>query len=70
MARKYFTLAARDSKVEAWTPQFGDFDKECVEQELEDQKGSFGSFKFYKIISSGATQADINAALAKLNAAI
>lgn len=66
MAR-YHSLLARDSKAENWSIQFGDFDKECVIQEAEDQKDS-GTFKYFKIITTGVSQKDIDAAVAKLNA--
>lgn len=65
MAR-YYTLVARDSKADKWAPQFGDYDREVVEQEMEDQKDS-ETFAFFKVISSGASQAEIDAAVSKLN---
>lgn len=66
MAR-YYTMVARDNKAQKWSPQFGDFDRETVEQEVRDQKDS-ETFKFFKIVSSTPHQKDIDAAVAKLNA--
>ena len=69
MARKYYTLCTREDGV--WAPQFGDYSREVVEQERDDYRDS--SHQTYKardlrIITSGDKQADINAAVAKLNA--
>lgn len=65
MAR-YYTLVARTSTTEPWTPQFGDFDKDTVVQEAEDMKDS-GDFKLFKILTTSVHQKDIDAAVAKLN---
>lgn len=67
MARKYYTLVEfRDGR---WTPEFGDFDKETVAQERRDRLDSYDALKAsqIKVISSGAAQAEIDAAVAKLN---
>lgn len=71
MSRPYFTLVERQPDG-PWTPQFGDYDKECVENERRDMlRSAVGRIraKDLKIIRSGARQADINAAIAKLNGA-
>lgn len=68
MARKYFTLAQRIEGV--WYPQFGDYDRAVVDQERQDWRDAGTALASdLRVISSGARQADINAAIAKLNAA-
>lgn len=69
MSRPYFTLVER-APDGPWSPQFGDYDKECVEDERRDMLHSAAGrirSKDLKIIRSGARQADIAAAIAKLN---
>ncbi len=65
--RTYYTLAVRENGY--WSEQFGDWDKECVEVELDDYASGFRSFKKkdMKIIKTNGKQASINAAIAKLN---
>lgn len=65
--RVYYTLAVRDG--DTWSPQFGDYSRSTVKDELDDWVDS-GNFtrKRCKIVTSGDTQAEINAAIAKLNA--
>lgn len=68
MARKYFTLAERNADGQ-WSPQFGDYDRDCVDEERADIiAGGTIKAKDLKVITSGATQAEINAAIDKLNA--
>lgn len=65
----YFTLAERQPDG-AWAPQFGDYDKDVVAQERADMLYSGAGrirAKDLRIVRSGAWQADINAAIAKLN---
>jgi hypothetical protein len=52
-----------------WTPEFGDYDREVVEQEIRDQKdsGSFIKGTKYKIITTDGKQASIMQAVEKLN---
>lgn len=68
MARKYHTLCIREDGI--WAPQFGDYSREVVEQERDDHRDSANGYKAkdMRIITSGDTQAAINAAVAKLNA--
>lgn len=68
MSRKYFSLLQRID--DQWTIQFGDYDRSIVEAERDDYRHGSQSIKArdLKIISSGGTQAAINAAVAKLNA--
>lgn len=68
--RTYYTLAIRSNGV--WSPQFGDYDREVVEQEGRDMRES-GDWeglkaKDCKVISTNHTQADIHAAIIALNA--
>jgi hypothetical protein len=61
----YFTLAQRiDGR---WTPQFGDYDRDCVESELTDFFENGVRRKDLRIIKSGGTQVAIDAAIAELN---
>jgi hypothetical protein len=66
--RTYWTLAIRESGV--WAPQFGDYDREVVEQERLDVLDGYDPplKRDTKVIKSGDLQADIDAAIAKLNA--
>lgn len=59
--RKHYTLLDPDGR-----PQFGDYSRAVVKQELEDMAYSEGKPKSrYKIIESGDTQEEINAAIRK-----
>lgn len=40
---KYYTLATRENGK--WAPQFGDYDRKVVQQELEDTVGAYHQFK-------------------------
>ena len=62
---RYYTLLARESVTEPWGIQFGDYDKEVVEDEKFDQSESWPHLK---IISSKDDQASIDAKVAELNA--
>lgn len=73
MEHTYFTLVARDSRNEAWTPQFGDFDLDCVREEAAEYRrmydnGSSGGFKYVRIVRSKPSQEAIGAAISALNA--
>lgn len=69
MKRQYFTLAVKPEAEgnRLWSPQFGDYDRDVVAQELEDTKADWPAGSKFKIIVSGGKQADINAAIDKLN---
>jgi hypothetical protein len=69
MARKYFTLVERNEDGK-WYPQFGDWKREVVAQEIIDRRAGFEAprAKDLKIIASGPRQVEINAAIAKFNA--
>lgn len=69
MSKAYYTLAERQPDG-TWAPQFGDYDKDVVVQERRDMLYSGAGRlrgKDLRIVRSGAWQADINAAIAKLN---
>jgi hypothetical protein len=68
MAKKYYTLAIKPNFEGAiWGPQFGDYDREVVAQELEDTKDQWLKGSKFKIIKTGDKQADIDAKIAELN---
>ena len=60
--RPYYTLAVKEDGQ--WKPEFGDFDKEVVKDEMEDCADEWCDMK---IIKSGVDQAAIDAEIAKLN---
>jgi len=65
--KTYYTIAIRrdDGK---WYPEFGDYDREVVADERADiLHGAEVTAKNVKIIRSNHAQADIDAAIAKLN---
>lgn len=69
MARKYYSLVVNDAaKGEApnWGVQFGDYSRDCVEEEREEYLRDYPA-RCIKIICTGAGQADIDAAVSKLN---
>lgn len=71
MARTYYTLITRDWDNEAgemgpWSPQFGDYDRETVQDEREEYLNEYSS-RDVKIIMSKDDQASINARVAKEN---
>lgn len=61
----YYTLAVQFDKGDTFSVQFGDYDREVVVQEVED---SYADAHKVRIVRSGDTTAEINAAVAKLNA--
>jgi hypothetical protein len=73
MAKKYFTLVVKEPNG-PWSPQFGDYERDTVVEEMADYKQHVGqgcSFEKgtkFKIVTTGETQAAIEAAVAKLNA--
>lgn len=63
-AKSYYSLLIKDSGK--WMIHFGDYDREVVEDEQADVKGSEPKAKT-KIIRTGGTQAEIDAAVDELN---
>lgn len=69
MSKAYYTLAERQPDG-AWAPQFGDYDKDVVVQERRDMLYSGAGRlrgKDLRIVRSGDSWAEIDAAIAKLN---
>lgn len=64
MGRSYYTLAVREHGV--WAPQFGDYDREAVREELEYYAERIKRADL-KIVQSGDTPGEINAAVRALN---
>ena len=61
----YYSIAVQFDKGDTFSVQFGDYDREVVVQEVED---SYADAHKVRIVRSGDTTAEINAAVAKLNA--
>ena len=69
--RTYYTLAVQWEKGDRYTPEFGDFDIECVQDEREDMLYSYDlKGKQIKIIKTDADQSAIDQAISKLNATL
>lgn len=68
MARKYHTLLSRDNADSPWRIEFGDFDRETVEQERAEYRDNGAKASTLKIITTGAAQKDIESVVATLNA--
>jgi len=67
--RTYYSLLVREPDG-LWAPQFGDFDRAVVAQEGDDMKesGSWVKGSKLKIIAHVSGQAELNKAVAELNA--
>lgn len=65
---KYYTLVTRDAEG-VWSPQFGDYDRTVVKEELDYYKSSYGYKRDdIKILQTNtAYQKDISAAIESLN---
>jgi hypothetical protein len=64
----YFTLLTREDQNDRWVIQFGDYNKECVEQEYLDTYADTtpkGCHKFLR--TKTARQSEIDKAIAELN---
>ena len=71
--RPYFTLIVRDAKDAPWHIYFGDYDRETVAAEREELRSASCDpipLNRSRIIKTGSRQVAINAAVAKLNAAV
>ena len=64
--RKYYTLAVRENGGQ-WGPQFGDYHREVVAQELRDTRQDWPRGTEFTILSTGPRARDINEAIAALN---
>lgn len=68
MARTYYTLAVwPKAEGQQWSPQFGDYDRDVVAQELEDTKTDWPKGSKFRIIQSADKQEAINASIDALN---
>ncbi len=61
----YHTICTRDGY--RWSPNFGDYDRDTVQDELEDSYSDYHP-ACIRIISTPCDQAAIDAAVARLNA--
>lgn len=66
--RVYYTLLSREPHSTRWAIEFGDYDREVVRQERDDLKDGDYCDHAFKIITTGETQAEIDAEVARLNA--
>lgn len=70
---KYYTFITRDNEQSPWGAEFGDYDKECVSEEMRltiewDRLNSeYRGAKNYRVICTGDLQVEINARIAALN---
>lgn len=68
MARKYHTLLSIDGSPGCpWAIEFGDYDIDVVNAERADYRDHGWKAKELRVITTGDTQADIEAAVAALN---
>ncbi len=67
--KPYYTLLARDDASSPWRIEFGDYDRECVEDEDTDlHDANSDNYHFdTRIVRTSDAQADIDAAVATLN---
>ncbi|MQW73435.1 hypothetical protein GHK50_20930 [Sinorhizobium medicae] len=66
--RKYHTLVVIDGTPGCrWSPEFGDYDLETVKDERDDYLDRGWKRRELQIITTGDTQAEIDAAVAELN---
>lgn len=66
--KTYYTLIGIDpsSNTGNYDIVFGDFSREVVEDEKQDEKDS-GSYQYLRIICTSSDQKDINAKVAEIN---
>lgn len=69
--RTYYTLAVLPkADGQQWSPQFGDYDREVVAQELIDTKKDWPRGSKLLIIKTNDDQKSINEAIDNLNARV
>jgi hypothetical protein len=66
-SRTYYTLLTRDNATAPWQIAFGDYSRKVVELEWDDMVRRPERRRNLRIIATGETQADIDAAVLKLN---
>lgn len=64
--KKYYTLLIRHSKNDPWAIDFGDYSRSVVEEERQ-MNDDWRPCPQQKIIRTGDTQQEIDAAVRKLN---
>lgn len=66
---KYYTLVVYDIEHKQWFNEFGDYDKDCVADEMDEYTNGYLDIKpkNVKIIKTTDNQKDIDAAITKLN---
>lgn len=62
--KAYFSLVVRFDEFDQWSIQFGDYDRETVQQEATEYEGGCYAVK---IIKTADTQASIDEKVEKLN---
>lgn len=69
--RTYYTLAVQWEKGSRYTPEFGDYDLECVQDERDDMLYSYDlKGRQIKVIKTDDSQSSIDSAISKLNATL
>jgi hypothetical protein len=69
--RTYYTLAVQWEKGDRYSPEFGDYDLEVVNDEREDIAYSYDlKSKQIKVIKTDGSQSSIDQAIAKLNSSL
>lgn len=63
--KRYYTLAVREDGV--WSPQFGDYSRATVHEEMADMLDHDVRRKDLKVIETDDTQVSIMAAIERLN---
>jgi len=67
--KTYYTLAIQWEKGDRYSPEFGDYDLECVNDERDDILYSYDlKGSQIKVIKTDCDQSSIDQAIAKLNA--
>jgi hypothetical protein len=68
VTRSYYTLAVwPKAEGQQWSPQFGDYDRTVVKQELDDTRKDWPRGSKFQIIETTDTQESINAGIDRLN---
>lgn len=69
MKNQYYTLLIQNPDTNVWAVEFGDFDRETVEEERDITWREGEGYKLYntKIIKTGEDQKEINAKVDELN---
>ena len=67
--KPYFTLVVYDTEYKQWINEFGDYDKECVADEMDEYILGYLDVKpkHVKILKTSDNQQAIDAAINKLN---